>query len=294
MDGSVGVRTRILSIMAVAIAAGLASESAALAVLGSSGGSGSGGSISAAARVIESGSGESGSGAGPLCKWTLAQTDSARVSDGAPVNEASGLPVRVDAQMKPVVGDAREVYLLYYVACGNSGSWRYYLPEDRIDRQAVIDQATDEMTRILPLPDLAMWPPPEVGAPVQLGLWMAVNDPGEVSAWAQAGPVWAIVTARLTSTRWDMGNGDAVDCAGVGEPYPHNLEPTDYRQGPCGYTYEYVADLGFRQVTSTTHWDVQLETSDGVNEPLTSIDRSTSFDYEIYEIVTVIVESGSG
>jgi hypothetical protein len=173
---------------------------------------------------------------------------------------------------------------LYNVVCPSDSWSEYYEVAEAIDRQAVIDRAMSEMTRILPLPSMEMWPRPEIGAPVQLGLWLAVDDPGDVVAYAQAGPVWAVVTARLTSTRWDMGNGDAVDCAGAGVPYAFDLAPTDYRQGPCGYTYQYASDLGLRQITSTAHWDVQLATSDGADEALGSIDRSTAFDYEVYEI----------
>ena len=42
-----------------------------------------------------------------------------------------------------------------------------------------------------------MNPDPSVGGIVNIGLWLAVADPGQVSITASVGPVWATVTARL-------------------------------------------------------------------------------------------------
>jgi len=45
-----------------------------------------------------------------------------------------------------------------------------------------------------------------------------------------------------------------------------------------------VSDLGFRQIAATAHWEVGLQTSDGAESSLDSIDRSASCEYEVYEI----------
>ena len=50
-----------------------------------------------------------------------------------------------------------------------------------------------------------MNPDPAVGGIVNIGLWLAVADPGQVSITASVGPVWATVTARYESTTWDFG-----------------------------------------------------------------------------------------
>ena len=42
--------------------------------------------------------------------------------------------------------------------------------------------------------------------------------PGQVSVTASVGPVWATVTARYESTLWEFGNGDSVECDGLGTP----------------------------------------------------------------------------
>ena len=122
--------------------------------------------------------------------------------------------------------------------------------------------------------------------PAQLGIWLAVNDPGQVNAFAEVGPVWASVTARFSGVTWNMGNGDVVECAGLGTPYPAGSNT--YEQGPCGYTYTRLGDAGVHRVSAVGHWDVQLITSDGVNQALDPIDRTYEFDYEVYEIVTVV------
>ena len=36
----------------------------------------------------------------------------------------------------------------------------------------------------------------------------------------RSGPVWASVTARFVGMTWEMGNGDSVECDGLGTPYP--------------------------------------------------------------------------
>ena len=49
-----------------------------------------------------------------------------------------------------------------------------------------------------------------------------------------------------------------------------------------------IGDAGIRQVTATANWSVQLTTSTGRNEMLDPVTASTTFDYEVYEIVTVV------
>ena len=138
----------------------------------------------------------------------------------------------------------------------------------------------------MPVPSLNISPSPDVGVPAQLGIWLAVDDPGQVNAFAEVGPVWASVTARFTGMKWEMGNGDVVECSGLGTPYPEGSGT--YEQGPCGYTYTRPGDGGSRHVRAVGQWQVQLVTSDGVDQALDPIERSFEFDYDVYEIVTVV------
>ena len=66
----------------------------------------------------------------------------------------------------------------------------------------------------------AVNPPGRV--PAQLGMWLAIDDPGPVTATAYIGDfVWSrTTTARIVGTSFEMGNGDRVDCGGVGTPIP--------------------------------------------------------------------------
>jgi hypothetical protein len=83
-----------------------------------------------------------------------------------------------------------------------------------------------------------------------------------------------------------MGNGDVVECEGLGTSYPAGSDT--YEQGPCGYTYTRLGDAGVRRVSAVGRWQVQLVTSDGDDRALDPIERTLEFDYQVYEIVTVV------
>jgi hypothetical protein len=222
---------------------------------------------------------------GPRCSWQLADwlvvEIEGEVSRGSHYRNAE----THDLVAEPGPG----VVALYWVQCPygeGPGSYRWGQLAQHIDRQAVIDAAYDEAVSRVPLPSLNISPPPDAGVPAQLGVWLAVDDPGQVNAFAEVGPVWASVTARFTGVTWNMGNGDVIECDGVGTPYP--LGSGTYEQGPCGYTYTRPGDAGTHRINAVGHWQVQLITSDGENRMLDPIDRTFEFDYAVYEIVTVV------
>jgi hypothetical protein len=101
------------------------------------------------------------------------------------------------------------------------------------------------------------------------------------------------VTARYTSTRWDFGNGDVVECDGLGTPI---VDLDIIEQGPCGYTYrapsapEFTGtdDLAYH-ASVTGRWTVTYETSAGGSGTLSPIDRTTAFMYRVREIQTLRV-----
>lgn len=86
--------------------------------------------------------------------------------------------------------------------------------------------------------------------------------------------------------RWVPAPEAVVACDGLGTPYP--VGANSYEQGPCGYTYTTVTDVGVREVTATANWSVRLVTSTGIDRMLDPVARSTSFPYRVYEITTVI------
>jgi hypothetical protein len=160
----------------------------------------------------------------------------------------------------------------------------------------LIASAASRVTAQLPHPSVNMNPVPSVGGVVNIGLWLAVQDPGHVSITASVGPVWATVTARYQRTVWDLGNGDTVECQGLGTPIV-NVNTAD--QGPCGYTYRWPSapkftgtdDLAYH-TSVTGHWVITYATSTGSRGSLAPIARTTSFTYRVREIQTVRVGAG--
>ena len=178
---------------------------------------------------------------------------------------------------------------------GITATW--VLVPNQVSVEDLISSASNQVSAQVPLPAKDMSPDPAVGGIVNLGLWLAVNDPGQVSITAQVGPVWATVTARFTGTSWDFGNGDSTSCDGVGTPI---VDKDDPGQGPCGYTYRWPSapkfthtdDLAYH-ASVTGHWVVTYATSTGSAGSLTPIDRTTPFTYQVREIQTVRV-AGDG
>ena len=144
-----------------------------------------------------------------------------------------------------------------------------------------------------PEPTLDINPRPDVGGIVNIGLWLAVNDPGRVSITASVGPVWATVIAAYRGTTWTFGNGDSTYCDGLGTPI---VDKNTEDQGPCGYTYRWPSapkftntdDLAYHD-TATGHWVITYATSTGRSGTLGPIDRTTEFLYQVREIQTVRV-----
>ena len=223
---------------------------------------------------------------GPRCSWQLADWLTIEVDGGG---RQFGSYYRDAETHEVAAAPGPGVVALYLVRCpygSGAGSYRWGSLAEYVDRQALINAAYDEAVSRCRFRHSIISPGPDVGVPAQLGIWLAVNDPGQVNAFAEVGPVWASVTARFSGMTWNMGNGDVVECAGLGTPYPEGSGT--YEQGPCGYTYTKLGDAGVHRVSAVGHWDVQLITSDGVNQSLDPIDRTFEFDYEVYEIVTVV------
>ena len=164
---------------------------------------------------------------------------------------------------------------------------------DFVDVDALVASARRSVTAQLPEPTMNMNPDPSVGGIVNIGLWLAVADPGQVSITASVGPVWATVNARYESTTWNLGNGDSVVCEGLGTPI---VDTSTEDQGPCGYTYRWPSapkftgtdDLAYH-ASVTGHWVVTYATSTGASGTLPAIDRTTEFLYQVREIQTVRV-----
>jgi hypothetical protein len=157
-----------------------------------------------------------------------------------------------------------------------------------ITAQDVIDDAVDRARRAVPQPSLDLSPAPSAGGIVNLGLWLALVGQDPVTVRAEAGSLWAEATVSLASTRWDMGNGDVVECEGAGTPI---VDTTTSEQGPCGYTYRTSSpdDAPF-QLSVTATWRVDYRSSAGTGSA-GSVDRTLSVAYDVDEIQTVGVSN---
>jgi hypothetical protein len=164
------------------------------------------------------------------------------------------------------------------------GSRGFAWVDTSITVQDVIDDAVDRARRAVPAPELEMSPPPDAGGVVNLGMWLAVREQAPVTVRAEAGLLWAEATVRLSSTRWDMGNGDVVDCVGTGVPI---TDMSTVEEGPCGYTYRASSpEVDPFAVTVTARWTVTYRSSSGAGSS-GSMDRSSTVVYDVDEIQTI-------
>jgi len=155
----------------------------------------------------------------------------------------------------------------------------------------LINASIISATRKIPAPTLAVNPAPEIGGVVNLGLWLAIANPQPISVQAGTPTNWARTTAQLTTTTWNMGNGDTVTCNGPGTPL-HEGDPgwEHNAQGPCGYTYTQRPPPEPYQVTVTATWNITWTTSHTTTGTANPITRTTGFDYTVVEIQTIGVK----
>lgn len=134
--------------------------------------------------------------------------------------------------------------------------------------------------------------PPDRGF-VNLGMWLAVSnaEPITLVVGDRATGPWVEVTATLTTSAWNMGNGDTVTCGGpgvvlrAGDPGWNSIG-----EGPCGYTYRNATpDDDTVTVSATATWTVTWLASDGRTNPTPAdtIVVSNSTAYDVDEVQTV-------
>ncbi len=169
---------------------------------------------------------------------------------------------------------------------GREDSFYWVTQVDAID---LVPSAAARVAALLPAPSPDVNPSAEAGGIVNLGLWLAIEDPGVITARAALGGVWAQVDARVSGLRVDLGNGDVVECDGVGVPIGETgPEWESLEQGPCGYTYRVSSpDEDPYVMSMTAVFEVSWRTSDGRLGSLDELSRSWSFDYDVDEIQTV-------
>ena len=221
-------------------------------------------------------------GSGPRCKWQ-------KVPDIVETGTDIVLPAEFADGEITRSGPGGEERFYYRSGCtDNRPNGFFWVPTVSVpDLRADAYQSIEKQ---LPLPDLDVSPDPAAGAFVNFGLWLAVDDPGVVSATAEAGPVWVTITATYEGTTWNMGNGDAFACTGLGTPI---VDLDTDEQGPCGYTYErssapkYTGGGPAYAASATGTWSITWVDYTGATGPLAALERITQFDYQVREIQTV-------
>ncbi len=175
-----------------------------------------------------------------------------------------------------------------YVRSGCGPSQLFWVPP--VDVADLRADAYDSVSRQLPLPSTNISPDPASGGYVNFGLWLAVDDPGPVSATAAVGPVWVTITATYSTSTWNMGTGNPFDCDGLGTPI---VDANTDEQGPCGFTYDKPsaprftgAGLAYKASVTGT-WTIAWVDYTGATGGMAPLARTTPFDYRVREIQTV-------
>lgn len=182
-------------------------------------------------------------------------------------------------------------YIAYNCELGASNQTDDIRWRDEVTVDDLIALVPESASRAIDPPDMFM-SPPETGT-VNLGMWLAVRNAEPISLVVgdRAGGPWVEVTATLTTSSWDMGNGDIVTCDGPGvvlEPGDPGWDSID--EGPCGYTYrEFTPGDDRFTISATATWTVTWVASDGRTNPAPAdtIVVTSSAPYRVVEIQTV-------
>lgn len=231
-----------------------------------------------------------GSGGRVDCTYNLLPI-AASIGDGsaeAQVYESQGVeelgPDGVAYRADPASGERMTLYFRSGPDCATVGPvW----VSNSLTPESLIPGLRIEITKVLPLPVPNMSPMPDVGSYVNLGLWIAIEDPGPQGVRITDGPVWAEAQGTLTGFTFDPGDGTApFDCPLTGTPYVEGSQSVD--QGPCGYTYKQTSPAGAPfPLTITANYEATYTLSNGVSDSFGVIPRPDGFPYDVDEIQTV-------
>ena len=153
----------------------------------------------------------------------------------------------------------------------------------------------------LPAPTVGLNPSPRALVNLPEWFWVPRSSWATLQQRTQAGPVWAVVTARPSSTTWDPGDGSApFTCAGAGTAYVKS-ESADAQHTDCSYTYRRSSadqpqsgpdpNDRFFTVTVTTTWSVTWTGAGGTGGTLPVMTRSTTFPLAVAERDAVVTGS---
>lgn len=178
-------------------------------------------------------------------------------------------------------------FRVFTATCPDRAFGLLFIPP-AVDATETIERAVDHIREQIPDPAPAINPPVEVGGVVNLGLWLAVEEtPTLGPITAEAGPdSWVTVTAAHNHTVFIMGNGDTVECNGIGDPIPQ-AQLNDPAPSPtCGYTYrESSFDDAPYQLGIDATWTIPWQSSNGPGS--VNHTQSNVLTYDVDEIQTL-------
>jgi hypothetical protein len=190
----------------------------------------------------------------------------------------------------PDVGTVRQdaagvIWTLYFRICGTEVQFVWVPLLDAADLARL---AFDDMLRHLPAPTPQLSPDVGVGGFVHFETWLAVDDPGVVSATSSIPGLTATATARVVRIEWHPGDGAVVTCAPFGA-LPST--PDDAAPAPCGHTF---ADPSAGSVTGAADdryhgsvdlvWSASWSATNGESGDLGETTSTTPFVYRVREI----------
>ncbi len=139
----------------------------------------------------------------------------------------------------------------------------------------------DATPKVGPPPDINKWKMAAVGYP----LWLWTPQAGPITKSVTLAGATLTMTARRTSTTFNMGDGHTMTCAAT-TPWTSSVEPGQ-SSPTCGYAYQVAVKTkenlsGTYKITATDHWTVSwraigsatgtgtipLQASDGIQLPV--------------------------
>jgi hypothetical protein len=123
-------------------------------------------------------------------------------------------------------------------------------------------------------------------------LWVAPSWWQAYEATASAGRVWSTVRATPVTTRWSMGDGQSVSCAGPGTPWRPGMPEgaTD-----CAHTYRTSSATrpeGTFPIEATVSIDVSWTSNAASGGTLPGISRTSTLDVVVGEIQAIGTQGG--
>jgi hypothetical protein len=132
-----------------------------------------------------------------------------------------------------------------------------------------------------------------IGMPMWMWAKPSASTFGPITATATAGGTTVTATAKVTSTKWNMGDGAVITCYGPGTPYNASYGKT--MSPDCGHKYTRLArPLGQPyKGTATSTWTIDWQVTGGTGETGQFTEtRATPFTVLIQEVQVLNVPPG--